>query len=70
MKILTRQDTLNLWHFPVQPARIQPEKVTSGVELLAEENRPKYETIQLYLGIIGLEFIETIKAVGVIPKLF
>lgn len=35
-----------------------------------EENHPRYETIKWYLEILGLDFIDVIKAINKIPKLY
>ena len=41
-----------------------------GLNLIGEENRPRYESIKWYLEIIGLDFENTIKAINNIPKLY
>jgi hypothetical protein len=39
-----------------------------ALELINEENRPRYETLRWYLDIIGLDFERVIKVVNKIPK--
>ena len=41
-----------------------------GLELVNEENRPRYESIKWYLDIVGLDFENTIKRINNIPKLY
>lgn len=41
-----------------------------ALELVAEENQPRYESIQWYLDSIGLEFESVIKTINRIPKLY
>lgn len=41
-----------------------------ALELVNEENRPRYETIKWYLEIVGLDFETVIKRVNQIPKLY
>jgi glutamine---fructose-6-phosphate transaminase (isomerizing) len=43
---------------------------TKGLELVHQENRPRYETLRWYLDIIGLDFTSVIKAINDIPKLY
>jgi len=38
--------------------------------LIEEDNLPRYETLRWYLEIIGLDFVEGIKVVNNIPKLY
>ncbi|PIX94471.1 MAG: glucosamine 6-phosphate synthetase [Ignavibacteria bacterium CG_4_10_14_3_um_filter_37_18] len=42
----------------------------TALSLIKEENKPRYETIRWYLEIIGLDFIDVIKKINAIPKLF
>ncbi|MBM3453338.1 MAG: glucosamine 6-phosphate synthetase [Bacteroidetes bacterium] len=41
-----------------------------AMDLIFEENKPRYETIRWYLDIIGLDYSEVIKAINSIPKLY
>ena len=41
-----------------------------ALELIYEENRPRYETMRWYLDIIGFDFKEVIEVVNDIPKLY
>lgn len=41
-----------------------------GLELIIDENRPRYESIKWYLEIIGIDFQDTIKRINQIPKLY
>lgn len=41
-----------------------------AMNLLEEDNLPRYETLRWYLEIIGLDFSEVIKVVNKIPKLY
>ena len=41
-----------------------------GLKIIEEENRPRYESIKWYLEIIGIDFVETIKKINNIPKLY
>lgn len=41
-----------------------------AMNLLEEDNLPRYETLRWYLEIIGLDFAEVIKVVNKIPKLY
>jgi len=41
-----------------------------ALELIAEDNLPRYETLRWYLEIIGLDFAEVIGVVNKIPKLY
>lgn len=41
-----------------------------GMELIEEENRPRYENIKWYLEIVSLDYESTIKAINSIPKLY
>jgi hypothetical protein len=41
-----------------------------ALELVAVENRPRYETLRWYLKIVNLDFLEVITRVNAIPKLF
>lgn len=41
-----------------------------ALELVREENRPRYESIKWYLEIIGLDFENVIKKINQIPKLY
>ena len=40
------------------------------VELVQEENRPRYPNLQWYLDSIGVDFKEAIEVVNNIPKLY
>jgi len=40
-----------------------------ALELVADENRPRYQNIRWYLDTLGLDFEETIKIVNSIPKI-
>ena len=40
------------------------------LELVADENRPRYQNIRWYLDVLGLDFEEVIKVVNSIPKLY
>jgi hypothetical protein len=39
-----------------------------GLELVMEENRPRYPSIKWYTDILGLDFESTVKAINAIPK--
>jgi hypothetical protein len=41
-----------------------------GMKLVMEENRPRYATLKWYLEVVGLDFVETIKIINAIPKLY
>lgn len=41
-----------------------------ALELVADENRPRYSNIRWYLDVLGLDFKEVIKVVNAIPKLY
>jgi hypothetical protein len=41
-----------------------------GLELVFEENRPRYESIKWYLSIIGLDYETTIKRINATAKLY
>jgi len=41
-----------------------------ALELVADENQPRYQNIRWYLDTLGLDFEETIKIVNSIPKLY
>lgn len=41
-----------------------------GMEIIEEENRPRYENIKWYLEIVGLDYESTIKAINKIPNLY
>lgn len=41
-----------------------------ALELVAEENKPRYPNIRWYLDVLGMDFKEVIKVVNAIPKLF
>jgi glutamine---fructose-6-phosphate transaminase (isomerizing) len=41
-----------------------------ALELVAEENRPRYESIRWYLDAVGIDFIESINVINDIPKLY
>ena len=40
-----------------------------ALELIRDENRPRYNSLKWYLKILGLDFEDTIKRVNEIPKL-
>ena len=42
----------------------------TALKLVAEDNKPRYETLRWYLEIVGLDFAEVIKRVNSIPKLY
>ena len=41
-----------------------------GLELIYQENKPRYENLRWYLDIIGLDFRSTIEQINKIPKLY
>lgn len=41
-----------------------------AMQLLTEDNKPRYETLRWYLEIVGLDFAHTIKIINNIPKLY
>ena len=41
-----------------------------ALELLVEENRPRYPSLKWYMSILGLDFASTIKTINAIPKLY
>lgn len=41
-----------------------------ALEKVANENRPRYDNIQWYLDAVGIDFVEAIKVVNAIPKLY
>ena len=41
-----------------------------ALELITNENRPRYENLRWYLDIVGLDFKNTIKIINNIPKLY
>lgn len=41
-----------------------------ALELVADENQPRYQTIKWYLDAVGVDFEETIKIINRIPKLY
>jgi hypothetical protein len=41
-----------------------------ALELVADENQPRYQNIRWYLDTLGMDFEETIKIVNSIPKLY
>ena len=41
-----------------------------GLDLISNENIPRYENLRWYLAIIGLDFVSTIKRINSIPKLY
>jgi len=41
-----------------------------GLNLIYEENKPRYESIKWYLEILGLNFESVIKKINSIPKLY
>jgi hypothetical protein len=40
------------------------------MELIADENRPRYQNIRWYLDTLGLDFQRVIEKVNKIPKLY
>lgn len=42
----------------------------AALQLIEEDNQPRYETLRWYLEIIGLDFVTVIKRVNEIPKLY
>ena len=40
-----------------------------ALELIRDENKPRYNSLKWYLEILGLDFEDTIKRVNQIPKL-
>lgn len=51
----------------VREGEITREK---ALELVADENRPRYSNIRWYLDVLGMDFKEVIKVVNAIPKLY
>lgn len=41
-----------------------------ALELIEEENKPRFESLKWYLEIIGLDFEDTIKRINAIPKMY
>ena len=41
-----------------------------GLQLIIEENRPRYPSLKWYIDILGLDFNSTIKKINEIPKLY
>lgn len=41
-----------------------------ALELVADENRPRYQNIRWYLDVLGLDFVKVIQVVNSIPKLY
>lgn len=41
-----------------------------GLQLIIEENRPRYPSLKWYIDILGLDFNSTIKRINEIPKLY
>lgn len=41
-----------------------------ALELIALENRPRYQNIRWYLDTLGLDFVKVVKTVNAIPKLY
>jgi len=41
-----------------------------GLQLITEENRPRYPSLKWYIDIVGLDFTSTIKRINEIPKLY
>jgi len=41
-----------------------------AMKLIEEDNKPRYETLRWYLEIVGLDFVEVIKKINEIPKLY
>jgi hypothetical protein len=41
-----------------------------ALELVEEENRPRYESIKWYLDAVGIDFCEAIKVINEIPRLY
>ncbi|MNJ76244.1 hypothetical protein D3C77_734840 [compost metagenome] len=41
-----------------------------ALELVREENRPRYQNIRWYLDALGMDFSEVIKTVNSIPRLY
>ena len=41
-----------------------------GLQLITEENRPRYPSLKWYIDILGLDFNSTIKRINEIPKLY
>lgn len=41
-----------------------------GMQLIMEENRPRYPSIKWYMEILNLDFVSTIKRINNIPKLY
>lgn len=41
-----------------------------ALQLVTEENKPRYESLKWYLEIIGLDFETVIKRINQIPKLY
>ena len=51
----------------IREGQITREK---ALELLEEENRPRYQNIRWYLDTLGMDFEQVIKIVNAIPKLY
>ena len=41
-----------------------------ALELVAEENRPRYPNIKWYLDAVGVDFEDTIKIINSIPRIY
>ena len=41
-----------------------------ALELVLDENRPRYQNIRWYLDAIGMDFVETISVINSIPKVY
>ena len=51
----------------IRESQIKREK---ALELVTDENRPRYQNIKWYLDTLGLDFKEVIKVINNIPKLY
>jgi hypothetical protein len=41
-----------------------------ALALVEDENKPRYQNIRWYLDTLGMDFIEVIKVVNTVPKLY
>ena len=41
-----------------------------ALELIYDENKPRYNSLKWYMEIIGLDFIDVIKIINKIPRLY
>lgn len=59
-------------HDTFRSNQIREGQLTRGeaMELVIDENRPRYQNIRWYLDAVGIDFAEAIKTVNKIPKLY